>query len=275
VTSQDTLSAPGATGPAATGRPLAVLTGASSGIGAALAPLIVSDGYDVVLLARRRERLEVLRQTLGPDRCHLSAIDLAAPDAADALAADLAARGRPVEVLVNNAGFGPGRPVAREAPEMLTGMVDVNVRAVVALTRAFLPGMIERGRGGILNVASTAAFQPGPGMATYYATKAFVLSFSEAVSEEVRGKGVTVTALCPGPTKTEFQALGNVEKTPLFKLMPTATADAVARAGWSGFRKGRRVVVPGLVNKIGAALSPLVPHGALLPVVKRINQPSS
>ncbi len=257
----------------AAARPLALVTGASSGIGAAIAPLAAADGHDLVLVARRTERLEALRESLGPDRAVTVAADLAAEDGPDRLVAALADLGRPVDVLVNNAGFGVMKKVVATDPDELLAMVDVNVRAVVALTRALLPGMMERRRGGILNVASTAAFQPGPRMATYYASKAFVLSFSEALTVEAARAGVTVTALCPGPTRTEFQERGGMASSPLFRMMPAMTAEAVAAAGWRGFRRGRRVVVPGLFNRIGAATAPLVPRALLLPAVDRLNRP--
>lgn len=254
------------------GRPVALLTGASAGIGAALAPLIAADGYRVVLVARRQDRLEDLVRSLGEDKATALAVDLTDRDAATTLQAALSERDLTVDVLVNNAGFGGTGAVATTDPAELTGIVDVNVRAVVDLTRRFLPGMLARRRGGILNVASTAAFQPGPLMATYYASKAFVLSFSEAVSAEVAGSGVTVTALCPGPTRTEFQTVARMDKSALFKAMPAMSAEAVARIGWSGFKRGRRVVVAGTTNRIGAAFAPLIPHGILLPMVRRLNQ---
>jgi hypothetical protein len=175
---------------------------------------------------------------------------------------------------VNNAGFGTMAPLAKADRAETLGAIDVNVRALVDLTHRFLPAMIERRSGGVLNVASTAAFQPGPGMATYYASKAFVLSFSEALFEEVRGFGVRVTALCPGPTVTEFQVRGGMERSPLFRMMPKMTAADVARIGWRGFSRGRRVVVTGTFNRMGALTAPLVPKRLLLPAVKRLNRPS-
>jgi hypothetical protein len=201
---------------------------------------------------------------------HPVALDLADPTAGDALDEALAALGRRPEILVNNAGFGDTSLFAGAAREKQTAMVDLNVRALVDLTHRALPHMLERGRGGILNVSSTAAFQPGPGMAVYYASKSFVLSFSEALWEEVRGRGVTVTALCPGPTRSEFGEVSGMANSRIFRLARHMSAQEVADAGWRGFLAGRRVVVTGLQNKTTAAAARFVPHRILLPVVRRL-----
>jgi short-subunit dehydrogenase len=252
-------------------RPLVLLTGASAGIGAALARVIAADGYDLLLVARRQERLDALAAEL-PVAAHTMALDLADADAGERLEAAVATLGRPVDVLVNNAGFGASGLFAETDPARLGGMVDVNIAALVDLTRRFLPGMIERRRGGILNLASTAAFQPGPRLAVYYASKAFVLSLSEALSEETRGTGVTVTALCPGPTTSEFGAIAGMDRSRLFRYGRKMTAEDVAAIGWRAFRAGRRVVIAGATNRLGAAGAKLLPHRVLLPVVNMLQR---
>ena len=199
--------------------------------------------------------------------------DLGEPGAADRILAALADEGARVTELVNNAGFGLTGDAALLDRAEQVAMIDLNVRALTDLTLACLPA-IRSAKGGILNVASTAAFQPGPGMAVYYATKAFVLSFSEALWEELRGEGVRVTALCPGPTATGFQARARMDARLLDVVRPMSSA-AVARAGADGFLRGDRVVVPGLMNKVTAALGPLAPRRLLLPLVGRLQRPPS
>jgi len=254
-------------------KPIAVVTGASSGIGEALARRIAADGHPLVLVARRQERLDTLAAALSVET-HTVALDLTEASAGARLAETLAALGLRPEILVNNAGFGELRAFAQTQHANQLSMVDLNVRAVVDLTHRFLPGMLESGRGGVLNVASTAAFQPGPGMAVYYASKAFVLSFSEALSEEVRESGVTVTALCPGPTATEFGSISGMAKSRIFRAAHrvSMSAEGVADHGWRGFLAGRRVVVPGLSNKTTAAGTRFVPRALLLPFVKRLQR---
>lgn len=252
-----------------TDRPIVLVTGASAGIGEALARRIARDGHPLLLVARRKERLEALAAEL-PVPTRTIALDLMDRDAGDRLVAEVEATGRPLGVLVNNAGFGETGEFAMTRREKQVGMVDLNVRAVVDLTHRFLPGLIARRSGGVLNLASTAAFQPGPGMAVYYASKAFVLSFSEAISEEVRGSGVTVTALCPGPTTSEFGEVSGMDRSRIFRLASRMSAEDVADIGWRGFLAGRRVVVTGLQNKATAAAARFVPHRLLLPIVKRL-----
>lgn len=250
-------------------RKLALVTGASAGIGAALARRIARDDVDLVLVARRADRLEALGGEL-PVAVNIVTLDLSRDDAGAVLEREVAALGRPLDYLVNNAGFGDASPFAKAERAPQLAMVDVNVRALVELTHRFLPAMIERGRGGVLNVASTAAFLPGPNVSVYYATKAFVLSFSEALWEETRGEGVTVTALCPGPTTSEFGAVSGMDRSRLFRVARRMSAERVADAGWTGLLKGRRVVVPGLSNKATAVMPKGVPRRLLLPVVRRL-----
>ena len=230
----------------------ALVTGASSGIGLELATLLARDRHDLVVVARSRERLEAIGRGLTEEfgvAVTTLPKDLARPEAPDEIARELAERGITIDVLVNNAGFGLYGFFAQAPLERQLDMIRVNVAAPTHLARLVLPGMIERRRGRILNLASTAAFQPGPLMAVYYATKAYVLSLSEALANEVRGTGVTVTALCPGPTITEFQKQAGLEAaTPLLRGPLVMSASAVALAGYRGMMNGKRVVIPGAAN---------------------------
>ena len=239
---------------------VALVTGASAGLGVDFARQLAAKGYRLVLAARRKERLDALAAELGNART--IAIDLGKAGAAGRLMADLAAHGEEVELLVNNAGFGlAGRFDALDGARQ-RAMIDLNCGALVELAHAVLPGMIERRRGAILNVASTAAFQPGPGMAVYFATKAFVLSFSEALHEEVKRAGVTVTALCPGPTATEFGEVAGWGGHPLVDRL-TATSPDVVRAGLDAVDKRKAVAIPGLINKTGAQGHRFLPRALL------------
>jgi hypothetical protein len=256
-------------------RPLALVTGASSGIGLALAELLARDGHDLVLVARRRDRLEEIAAGLRADTgvaATVLASDLAEADAPRAIAEELSAGGAVVDVLVNDAGLGVSGFFAETPWERELAMIRVNLVAVTELTKRLLPGMIARRRGRILNVASTAAFQPGPLMAVYYATKAYVLSFSEAIANEVAGSGVTVTALCPGPTITEFHTAAGVAGTRLYRSPLVSDAKTVARAGYRGMRKGRRVVIPGLGNRILVASERFSPRRLVTAVSRRIQE---
>ena len=256
-----------------TTRPVALVTGASAGIGKELAGRFAAGGHDLILTARRADDLRQLADELTRAHaaaCHVLPADLADPAAPRQLFDDLTARGLVTDVLVNNAGFGVYGPFAEADPDRLLDMVRVNVLALTHLTRLVLPGMIERGRGRVLNVASTAAFQPGPLMAGYYATKAFVLSLSEALSEEVKGTGVTVTCLCPGPTRTEFVDRAGMEGVAIFDSPGVMAAGPVADLGYRATMRGQRVAVPGVLNWLGTVGAKFVPRVVLLPVVKRI-----
>jgi len=249
-----------------------LITGASSGIGLELARLFAADRSDLILVARSKDKLESLAQELRRDQGIEVLVlpkDLADPAAPQAIFDQVAAEGRTVDVVVNNAGFGAVGPVARLAVERQTEMVQVNVAALTHLSRLFLPGMIERGRGGILNVGSTAGFQPRPNMAVYYATKAFVLSFTEALAEELVGSPIHVTCLAPGPTATGFGAASGMEKSLIFKL-GAMDAGTVARAGYRGFRRGKVLVIPGLKNRLGAFSVRLGPRAVVRKLVKRM-----
>jgi hypothetical protein len=224
-------------------------------------------GHRLVLAARRKDRLEALAAELGNARA--VAIDLGEPDAASRLMADIESNGERVDCLINNAGFGLwGRFVSLDGARQRQ-MIDLNCGALVELCHAVIPGMIERGRGSILNVASTAAFQPGPGMATYFATKAFVLSFSEALHQEVRKSGVRVTALCPGPTATEFGDVAGFKGNGIFEKLSASSSEVVA-AGLEALDANRAVVIPGLLNKFGAQGHRLLPRSLLRKVTAAI-----
>ncbi|MCU0636329.1 MAG: SDR family oxidoreductase [Gemmatimonadaceae bacterium] len=250
---------------------LALVTGATGGIGLDVARLLAAREHDLVLVARRAQELErlaaELQQAHGVTVHHIAS-DLGAPGAADALADTLAARGLVVDILVNNAGIGQYGLYAATDAAQEAQMVQLNVVALTALTKRLLPGMVQRRRGHVLNVASTAAFFPGPLMAVYYATKAYVLSLSEALSEETRGTGVSVTALCPGPTATGFQAEAKMQESRLLKVAAMLPVAEVARQGVEGMFAGRRVVVPGIANKVMVAMRRLTPTGVLLRLVR-------
>lgn len=256
-------------------RPVALVTGASAGIGRELAKLLAADRHDLVLVARRADDLRALADELAAAHgvtAHALPADLADPAAPPRLFDEVAAKGLAVEVLVNNAGFGALGPFADADLGRMLAMIQVNVTALTHLTGLFLPGMRQRGRGRILNLGSTAAFQPGPLMAVYYATKAYVLSFSEAVAKELEGTGVTVTCLCPGPTRTEFGDVANMAGTALFSGPNVMAAGPVAAAGYRGMMRGRRLVIPGLANRLLVFGERFVPRAAVLGLVKRFQQ---
>ncbi|MGC4113640.1 MAG: SDR family oxidoreductase [Myxococcales bacterium] len=248
-------------------RPCAVVTGASGGIGLDLARLLAADGHDLVLVARSAGKLQEIGKELTERfkvRCEAIPADLSKLEGVEAVVAGLAAQGLKPDVLVNNAGFGQSGEFAKADLARLLEMIQLNVVSLTALTGRLLPGMIERKRGRILNVASTAAFQPAPMLAVYSATKAYVLSFSEALSAEVAGSGVTVTTLCPGATVTGFAAAAEMTESALFKKMPTMQSDVVARLGYRAMLSGRRTIVTGFWNKLGALAAQLAPRGLVI-----------
>ncbi len=254
-------------------RRVALVTGASGGIGADLARVMARGGHDLALVARSAGKLAALANEIaatGRPRPLVLAVDLARTGSTDELAAGLAAAGASVEILVNNAGFGLNGPASQLDRASQTEMIDLNVRSLVDLTLRFMPDIVAA-RGRILNVASVAAFLPGPDMAVYYATKAFVVSFSAAIGEELRASGVTVTALCPGWTATDFQARAGINAS-VTALMPAMSAMTVAEAGYAGLMAGRRRVTPGLFNKIAVALLPYMPLSLLLPAIARMQK---
>ena len=246
-------------------KPVVLITGASSGIGAALAKVFAGHGHELALVARRADRLESLADEIaatGRARPILITVDLERRDGASAIAAELSSRGLEPAIVVNNAGFGLRGAAAALSRDEQLAMVDLNVRALTELSLMFVDSL-ARHRGGILNVASLAAFLPGPGMAVYYASKAYVLSFSEALHRELSGRGVRVTALCPGPVPTEVQARAGLS-LPNAARMLELSAERVAQIGYEGFMAGQRVVIAGIGNRIAVSLMRLVPHALLL-----------
>jgi short-subunit dehydrogenase len=240
--------------------PVALITGASAGLGVDFARQLAAKGRRFVLAARRKDRMDALALELGNARA--IGIDLSEAGATSRLMADLAEHGEHVELLVNNAGFGLTGRFADLDGQRQRQMIDLNCGALVELAHAVLPGMIDRKSGAILNVASTAAFQPGPGMAVYFATKAFVLSFSEALHEEVKAQGVKVSALCPGPTATEFgDVAGFGPSNPSSKL--AAASAPVVEAGLAGLERNQAIVVPGAMNKATAQAHRFLPRAVV------------
>jgi uncharacterized protein len=252
----------------------ALITGASGGIGYELALLLARDRYDCILVARSRDKLSALATRLGSDfgiTTLALAKDLSKPSAVDEIYEEVSAAAMKVDVLVNNAGFPVFGLFSQTELETELEMLQVNVVALTQLTKLFLKGMVERRYGRILNLASTAAFEPGPLMAVYYASKAYVLSFSEALANELRGTGVTVTALCPGPTRTGFQKRGVMEDSRLVQGQ-IADAQSVALAGYKGLIAGKTIVIPGFTNKLIPWIVRVSPRGVVTRVVRRMQE---
>ena len=254
--------------PVSTLQPVTVITGASAGIGEALAGVFAAHGHATVLVARRLNRLEGVAKRIaaaGRTSPQLLAIDLAQSGGPDELAGALSARGLDPAILVNNAGFGLRGAAAGLDRSQQLAMIDLNVRTLTDLSLRFVESL-ARHHGGIINLASISSYFPGPGMAVYFATKAYVLSFSEALSEELAPLGIRVAAVCPGPVPTEFQALAGIDEhlPPLI----TCSAERVARETYRGFMRGNRVIVPGLINRMTVALPRLLPRGLVLKLVQ-------
>ncbi len=257
---------------AAIDRPTALVTGASGGIGEALARELALRGHDLVVVARSVAALESLAVEVAAAHGITATVigaDLAQGGAGRALATELRGRGLDIDVLVNNAGFADFGPFAEADLDKTTQMLALNVVTLTELTHELLAPMLERRRGRVLNVASTAAFLPGPLMAVYYATKAYVLSFSEAVAEELKGSGVTVTALCPGPTASGFQARAAMEDSKLVKGKKVMDAATVARIGVDAMEAGKAVAVCGFKNKMQTTMPRFLPRSVVAPMVKR------
>ena len=246
---------------------VALITGASAGLGVEFARQLSKRGHALVLVARRKERLEKLAKELGNARA--VAIDLSKASAAQKLIADLEANGEQVDLLVNNAGFGLIGRFAELDAKRSRQMIDLNVGVLADLCRAVAPGMIERKSGGIINVASTAAFQPGPKMAVYFATKAFVLSLTEALHEELKPDGVKVSCLCPGPTRTEFGEVAGFGGNGMFEHVAMGPVEVV-EAGLKGLDKNHAVVVPGWMNKVTAASNRFAPRSVVRKIAAAI-----
>ena len=257
-------------------RRTALVTGASGGIGLEIAKVLAREGFNLVLVARNRDALEAAAGQIEGKHTvsvHVFAADLRRREAPETIFEFLRNESIAVDALVNNAGFGVGGEFAETELTRELEMIQVNVAALTHLTKLFLPAMVKRKAGRILNVASTAAFQPGPLMAVYYATKAYVLSFSEALAEELRNSGVTVTALCPGPTRTQFADVAQIGSSRLFNAFGVAAAADVAEFGVSAMLHGRRVAIPGIKNKLVAQANRFAPR-ALSARVARIAQES-
>jgi short-subunit dehydrogenase len=252
-------------------RPVVLITGASSGIGEALARVFAVNGHALALVARRQDRLHALADEIaakGGPRPLVLLLDLARPDAAARIAEFLEQHDAEPEYIVNNAGFGlAGLAANLDRAEQLA-MVDLNVRTLTELSLAWI-SVLARRRGGILNVASLAGFMPGPRMAVYYASKAYVLSFSQALHRELRGRGVRVTVLCPGPVDTEFNARAGVPPARTWNLLDVSVG-GVAEAGFRGLMRGDRVVVPGVASKVVTVLVRLVPRRLVIAAVNEL-----
>jgi short-subunit dehydrogenase len=250
-------------------KPVTLLTGASAGIGAALAGVFAQRGHVLVLIARREPELNELADTIaaeGGARPHVLAIDLLAPGAVTRIADELNQRGLEPEIVINNAGFGLLGPAANLDRRQQLAMIDLNMRVLTDLSLRFIPSL-ERHCGGILNLGSVASFMPSPNMAVYHASKAYVLSFSEALHQELAPRGIRVTALCPGPVYTEFQSRAGIPKG-YHPHKFSRTLGQVANEGYDGLKRGDRVVVPGSDNKMIVTIAQLLPRSAVLWLVR-------
>lgn len=254
----------------------ALVTGASAGIGLELSRLFAKNGHDLVLVARSRDRLEALATELKEKHgrtAYVVVADLAKPGVANEIFAAVQSLEIHVDFLVNNAGFGSHGPFLEQDAQREVDMVQVNVASLVHLTRLFLPAMVQRRAGRVLNIASTAAFQAGPLMATYYATKAFVLSFTEAIAHEVEETGVTVTCHCPGPTETEFGGLAGNDKSFIFQKGQVVSAGVVARHAYDAMMNGERLTVHGFFNWLAAFSVRFAPRSVAASIAARMNAP--
>jgi len=252
-----------------------LITGASSGIGYELAMIAARNGHTVILAARRREKLQSLSDHLQTEynaTVFCIPIDLSEQGAPARLYQFVQVHNLHVDYLVNNAGFGDMHDFRDAEAEKLDEMIRLHVQSLTIITKLFLADMLRTGYGKIMHVASTAAFQPGPGMAVYYATKAYVLSFSQALSQELKGSGVTVTALCPGPTLSEFQEVAGMGKSPLFRIMPVPDSKKVAEYGYQAMIKGKRVAIEGLLNRVLANSVKFFPRAIVLPLIHTLQK---
>ena len=254
-----------------------LVTGASVGIGVDLAECFAKDGYNLILAARTESALRDVADRLAKTHKITAtpiAADLGVHGGGKKLAEEIKKRGLSVDVVVNNAGYGQAGAFNGSDLGVQLGMIDLNDRALVELTHIYWPGMLANKRGGVLNVASTAAFQPGPLMAIYYASKAFVLSFSEALWEEARGTGVKVSCLCPGPTVSKFRERAGTGATRLSRAGTPMSSMSVARMGYNAWQYNKRVKITGLRNRLTATLAPFLPRTTLLRIVRNIQSPA-
>lgn len=246
-----------------------LITGASQGLGYEFAKIFAKNKYNLILIARNKEKLQNIKHEIEEAyKVGVTIIvkDLSAPNSSEDIYQEINKQGAIIDVLVNNAGFATHGLFIETALQEEVDEIQVNITTVTVLTKLIVTDMIKRKSGRVLNIASTAAFQPGPLMAVYYATKAYVLSFSEALSEEFKGTGVTVTALCPEPTNTGFAQHANLLNSKLFKN--SANASSVVETGYRALMKGQRVAIPGITNKIGSNLVKFIPHSILLKAIK-------
>ena len=253
----------------------ALITGASSGIGLELARIFAREGHDLLITARRKERLNGLKKELEQEfgiEVNTFPVDLADIDSPQKLYDFTQKQSLSVHFLVNNAGVGDYGLFHKSDWNRQAAIIDLNIRALTHLTHLFLPSMVEKESAHILNIASTAAFQPGPFMSVYYASKNYVLAFGEAIANELQDTGVTVTTLCPGPTESEFQKLANMEKSKLFDRLPVATSKQVADYGYKTMLQGKRVAIYGALNRIAPKIVSLFPRKFVTAVVRKIQE---
>jgi short-subunit dehydrogenase len=256
-------------------RETALVTGGSGGIGLELAKELARNGHSVALVARKRDALEAAAGHIEGKyavKATVFAADLADPVAPARIHEGMLDQGIEIGILINNAGFGIGGPFIDTDADRELDMIQVNIASVIQLTKLFLPAMVKRRRGHVMNVASTAAFQPGPLMSVYYASKAFVLSFSEAIAEELRNTGVTVTALCPGPTETGFADQANIGRSRLFHYSPVAQPEDVARYGYRAMMKGERVAIPAFRDKLMVQAERISPRRLVTTISRKLQE---
>jgi uncharacterized protein len=256
------------------GKRWALVTGGSKGIGLELSKLFAKAGYNLVVVARHEKALEEVKNELEGNygvKVLTISIDLSIPDSSKKIYNKLQKEKIQIGILVNNAGFGNYGPFARTDWETEEREMQLNMISLVQLTKLIMPQMLAKGDGKIMNVASTAAFQPGPFMAIYYATKAFVLSFSEALAEELEGTGIMVTALCPGPTRTHFQERAGVSESSLIRHGMMDAKD-VAKAGFEGLMSGKRIVIPGFKNKLGTKFVRMLPNKLVTNIIRKVQE---
>jgi len=253
----------------------ALITGASGGIGYDLAKIAGADGRNLILVARSAEKLNTLAVELRKNNdteVVTIAVDLSDEKGVNKLLDEIASQNLKVDILVNNAGFGDFGDFSKADLSKNMEMIRLNIGALTQLTHAIMQQMIGSGKGRIMNVASTAAFLPGPGMAVYYASKAYVLSFSEALSRELKGSGVTVTTLCPGPTDTSFATAAGLGKSLMHRMLPPATSAEVAKAGYKAMMKGKTIEIPGFMNKLTAITPRLTPRSIVRDMIYGIHK---
>jgi len=255
----------------------ALITGASGGIGKAFAELLAADGYDLVLVARNEDelnRIAGMEMTKNQTKVTPIPLDLSKAGAVNKLVAELKARKIQPDIIINNAGVGLVGEAAKLSIDRQMQMVNLNVRALTAITLKFLPGMKDRNAGGIINVSSVAAFLPGPYMSVYYATKAYVQSFTASLADELKGSKVRVMSLCPGPVDTGFQSTAGLDTSRwIYKMMQPKSAHDVAEAGWAGFKAGNNRTFPGLLDMLTAWTAKIMPRALLTPMIRFFQKP--